>query len=233
MDTDEILQQLEALGTAQNRKIYGRHGVTPPLFGVSYSALEKLKKSIKTDHALAVGLWESGNHDARILACKIADPAATTVKELNAWSKDLNNYVLTDALAGLAAKSAHAEGRLKQWAKSRNEWISSAAWGILSALAVADNDYPDTFFEPWLSVIEREIQGAPNRTRHVMNNALIAIGVRSDALAEQAIAASERMGPVTVDHGETNCKTPDAAAYIQKTRAHYAAKGKPKRRKRC
>ena len=233
MNPDDILQQLEALGTAQNRKVYGRHGVQPPLFGVSYSALGKLKKSIKTDHGLAVSLWESGNHDARILACMIADPAATTVKELNGWSKDLNDYVLTDALAGLAAKSPHAEGRLKQWSKSRNEWIGSAAWCILSAMAVGDNDYPDEFFAPWISVIEHRIQNAPNRTRHVMNNALIAIGVRSDALAEQATAAAGRMGTVTVDHGETSCKTPDAAAYIQKTRAHYAAKGKPNRRKRC
>ncbi len=233
MNSDDILQQLEALGTAQNRKVYGRHGVQPPLFGVSYSALGKLKKSIKTDHQLAIALWESGNHDARILACMIADPAATTVKELNTWSKDLNDYVLTDALAGLAAKSPHAESRLKQWSKSRNEWVSSAAWGILSALAVGDNDYPDAFFAPWIPIIERGIQDAPNRTRHVMNNALIAIGVRSDALTEQAIAAAGRMGTVTVDHGETNCKTPDAAAYIQKTRAHYAAKGKPRRRKRC
>ncbi len=33
-----------------------------------------------------------------------------------------------------------------------------------------------------------------------------------------------------VDHGETGCKTPDAALYIQKTPPWRAAKGKSTRR---
>lgn len=66
-----------------------------------------------------------------------------------------------------------------------------------------------------------------------MNMALIAIGVRSARLAEAATAAAGRIGKVDVDHGETNCKTPDAASYIAKTRAHYAKKGGITKRKRC
>ena len=101
-------------------------------------------------HALAVELWATGNHDARVLACMVADPGSMTTARLNDWSKDLRNYVLTDAFAGLAARSPHAEGRLTQWTKSRKEWISSAGWSILSGLAVGDNDLPDNFFAPWL-----------------------------------------------------------------------------------
>ena len=70
----EILAELESLGSEQARKTYRRHGVGENQFGVSYSALGKLKKRIKTDHELALKLWESGNHDARILATMIADP---------------------------------------------------------------------------------------------------------------------------------------------------------------
>ncbi len=53
-----------------------------------------------------------------------------------------------------------------------------------------------------------------------MNNALIAIGGRNDELERQALAVAARIGAVHVDHGETNCKTPDAAAYIARTRQH-------------
>ncbi len=50
-----------------------------------------------------------------------------------------------------------------------------------------------------------------------MNNALIAIGLRNLALETSALAAAAQVGVVDVDHLRTNCETPDAAAYIEKT----------------
>jgi len=65
-----------------------------------------------------------------------------------------------------------------------------------------------------LAALDRGIHQAPNWTRHAMNNALIAIGGYRTELREEALAAAGRIGRVVVDHGKTNCKTPDAAAYI-------------------
>jgi len=233
MTLDECMATLEREGTAQNRKVYACHGVTGPCFGVSYATLGKLKKAIKIDHDLAVALWDSGNHDARVLACMIDDPAAVTSAQLKARAGELSNYVLTDALSGLAAKSPHAVACMTTWIKSKDEWRASAGWNILAHLALTDNGLPDGEFESMLSLIESRIHQAKNRTRHAMNNALIAIGSRNDHLAELATAAAGRIGKVDVDHGETGCKTPDAASYIAKARAHYAAKGGVTKRKRC
>ena len=49
----------------------------------------------------------------------------------------------------------------------------------------------------------------------------------------EALAAAERIGKVHVDHGNTACTTPDAAAYIQKTLGRAAEpKAKPARPKK-
>ncbi len=64
---------MKALGSEQNRKIYGRHGVQREMFGLSFDNLKKLAKIHKKAHALALKLWESENHDARVLAYMIAD----------------------------------------------------------------------------------------------------------------------------------------------------------------
>ena len=121
---------------------------------------------------------------------------------------------------------------MTSWIKSKDEWRASAGWNILAHLALADNGLPDSDFESMLTRIESRIPQAKNRTRHAMNNALIAIGSRNEHLAELATTAAGRIGKVEVDHGETGCKTPDAASYIAKTRAHYAAKGGITKRKR-
>lgn len=91
-----------------------------------------------------------------------------------------------------------------------------------------DKALPDDFFEPYLEIIARDIHTRQNRVRYSMNTALIGIGTRSDALEKKAIAIAEQIGPVDVDHGETGCKTPDAASYIRKTRERQRAKASKK-----
>jgi 3-methyladenine DNA glycosylase AlkD len=219
MKYNEVMRELESMGTAQNRKIYGRHGVAGRMFGVSYANLGKLRKKIKIDHELAVALWASGNHDARVLATMVADPGKLTGRDLDAWVKELDNYVLTDAFSGLAGRSAAARKKLDRWIKSRSEWARSAGWNLVSGMALHAEEADDSVLEAYLEIVESGIHSAPNRVRHSMNMALISIGMRNAALEKKAVAAAGRIGKVEVEHGETSCKTPDAAAYIRKARA--------------
>lgn len=212
----DVQQQLAAAGTDRCRTIYRRHGVQGDLYGVSYAAQKSLAKKIKTDQPLANALWESGNHDARILATMIADPQRMTVRELERWAKDLDNSVICDAFIGLAARTAHARVLFERWADSPNEWLGACAWTLLSAHAYADNTEPDEFFLQQLEIIEREIHDRQNRVRYAMNGTVIGIGSRNPALRRAATAAAKRIGKVHVDHGDTGCKTPDAVPYIDK-----------------
>ena len=224
-----ILQELRRLGTAQNRKVYRRHGVDGELFGVSSAHLGKLTRKIGTDHDLAVALWESGNHDARVLATMVADPKEATLTMVNAWGRQLSNYVITDALAGFVGKTPFVQRKMEQWTRARNEWTCSVGLGLLGRMALSGDDFDDAVFDPYLARIEQEIHDQANRVRHTMNLALIAIGCRHDALAGRAIEIAGRIGKVEVDHGATGCKTPDAAAYIRKTRAYRKKKAGRKR----
>lgn len=216
MELQETLHQLELLGTEQNRKTYRRHGAGENLYGVSWADLGKLQKKIKKDHALAVELWVTGNYDARILATMIADPKAMTSDDLDAWAGDLDNYVVTDAFSKLAAGSPLIREKIDRWTAADHEWIESAGWSLLAQLAMKDGDLSDDDYEKHLAVIEKDIHNRKNRVRYSMNSALIAIGGRNERLMEKALAAAAKIGKVEVDHGETGCKTPQAAEYIQK-----------------
>ncbi|MCI0521723.1 MAG: DNA alkylation repair protein [Chloroflexi bacterium] len=226
MNYQETMQQLEALGTEQNRKVYRRHGAGENMFGVSYANLKDLRKRIKSDHALAVQLWASGNHDARVLATMIADPRQADEALIRDWLAGLDCYALTDALVDLVFKTSDAIAWIGRWINEENEWTGRAGWHLLGQFALYDDSLPDEFFLPYLAKIEAEIHGRKNRTRQAMHNALMAIGVRSARLEELAVTAAGRIGSVYIDHGETNCKTPDTVPYIQKARQHRLAKAK-------
>ena len=222
MTYDDAMKQLEAMGTAQNRKVYVRHGVKGPMFGVSYANLGKLQKAIKTDHELAQALWKSGNHDARVLAAKIADPVKAAEKLVDAWIKDCDNYILTDAVAAFTGQTAHAAKKSAEWIKSKDEWIGAAGWILAGGAAMYAPNLDDAHFERLVETIESGIHAAKNRVKHSMIMALICIGARNAALEKKVTAAVKRIGPVHVDHGETGCKTPEPLAYIQRMKAHRA-----------
>jgi 3-methyladenine DNA glycosylase AlkD len=225
MPTDqEILHELENLGSEQTRKTYRRHGVGDNQYGVSYAHLGALKKRLTPNHPLAEQLWATGNHDARILATMIADPARMDDAALDTWAAGLRNYVETDAFVNVAGSAPTAHACLDRWIAADGEWIESAGWQVLGHLALHDPTLPDTTFTPYLAIIEHSIHTRKNRVRHAMNGALIAIGSRNADLEAAALAVAAAIGRVVVDHGQTGCKTPDATAYIRKTRAHHAAR---------
>ncbi|KEO83262.1 DNA alkylation repair protein [Tumebacillus flagellatus] len=222
MEFPELINRLESYGTEQNRKIYRRHGAGENLYGVSTANLKQLKKEIKQDQALAEQLWGTGNYDARILATMIADPKQMQPELLEKWVQEDRSYPVLDALAALAAKLPDPTVWIDEWTSSDDEWIGYAGWHLLAQVATHDKKYPDDYFAPFLSNIETTLQTSKNRTKHGMNNALIAVGLRSEALEAEAVRIAKSLGKVVVDHGETDCKTPDAIAYIEKTKARRA-----------
>jgi 3-methyladenine DNA glycosylase AlkD len=226
MTAADVLTELKQNGSAQARKTYARHGATGEMYGVSYAVLGKLTKLIKTNHALAKQLWDSGIHDARVLALMVADPAAADERLLEQWGRAATNYVMADAVASFAARTPAARTCATKWMKSDDEFLCAAGWNTAARLVSADGPFADAEVGRMLETIEREIHGAKNRVRHSMNGALITIGLRDKAFEKKAIAAAGRIGKVNVDHGDTDCKTPDAAAYIKKTADHRAATAK-------
>ncbi len=231
MTPQQALADLNRLGTAQNRKVYARHGVGEKMFGVSYANQNALAKKIKTDHELALELWNSENHDARVLATMIADADNVTAGQINEWAKAMDNYVLTDALTSFVAKTRFAQAKADQWAKDRKEFKSAGGWALVTHLARNEaNELPDEYFETRLAEIEKQIHNRPNRTRYAMNLALIGIGIRNAKLRKQAESAAKRIGPVEVDHGETGCKTPDAVSYIANAWQRKKASKPPKKK---
>lgn len=219
MQLEEAMRALEAAGKPQARKVYAKHGVKGACFGVSFATLRAMAKRHGPDQALAEALWATRNHDARVLATLVADPARLSGRVLAAWLDDVDSRPLADLVAEAAARHPGALPLAAGWRAAAEEWHARVGWMVLAKHAEAlDEDEARRV----VAEIERGIHAAPNQARDAMNTALIAIGARGERLCTLAIEAARRIGKVRVDHGDTACKTPDAEAYILKTVAHRA-----------
>ena len=229
MTFEEVMKQLEKLGTAQARKTYARHGAGDKMFGVSFANLYKLRKQIKTDHTMARKLWQTCNLDAQWLATMIADPAMMNSQEADEWAKDSahHEHLLGGALAEVVARSECADQKMRAWMKSREEFTRARGYNLLGArLKNDDASLTDDGCRRFLTTIEKEIHQSANRARYSMNGALISIGIYRRSLTHEALNAAQRIGKVEVDHGKTACQTPAAIPYIQKALAKKKAAGK-------
>jgi len=215
----DVTAELRALGKPNTARIYRTHGVRSETVGVSLADLGTLRKRYAGAPRLAVSIWDSGLHDARILALQIADARNLSVDEIDAWRGALDNYILTDAFSGMIARRDDAVARALLWIDAPGEWTSTAGWNILNLAALDGRLTPD-LATALLGRIVASIHTAPNRTRYAMNNTLIAIGAGVADLKDAAIATARAIGTVHVDHGQTGCKTPDAAPYIERAYAH-------------
>ncbi len=224
MSLAETMKALEKAGTAQARKTYTRHGAQEPMFGVSFADLKKLVKKIGVDHELALKLWDTKNHDARILAIKVADPARMKPADLDRWARESRMRMCGGYVAMLTAEGPHGISRANEWLASSDANLREAGWTLTGSLASIDESLPDAWFEKRIAQIEKTIHSAPNADRYAMNAALITIGGRNAALRKLATAAAKRIGKVEVDYGDTDCKTPDAVPYIEKAWAHATSK---------
>ncbi len=225
MTLAEAMAALEKAGSAQTRKTYARHGATEPMFGVSFATLKLLMKRIGVDHELACALWETGNFDARNLAVKVVDPRRMSRADLDRWTRGPVVPWCGTYVAHIAAEGPHARSMADSWLAAPAESMRCAGWSLVGAMAMRDEATPDAWFAERLAEIEKTIHAAPNAQRGAMNQALIAIGCRSAALRKAATAAAKKIGKVEIDHGDTSCKTPDAAPYLAKTWEHSTSKG--------
>jgi 3-methyladenine DNA glycosylase AlkD len=219
VDFDEIMLELEKLGSEQTKQIYMNHGVREPYFGVKIGDLKKIVKYVKKDHELGLQLFNSGNHDAMYLAGLSVNPKILSKETLQEWAKKAYWYLIAEyTVAGVAAESDYALELAREWMSSEEEMIAICGWSTYSNyISITPDEKLDlNEIKTLLTQVRNTIHGERNRVRYVMNGFVLSVGCYVPELIEEAKQVAEVIGKVHVDVGNTACKVPLATEYIKK-----------------
>jgi 3-methyladenine DNA glycosylase AlkD len=235
MTVNEVMADLQAAGSEKIKSILLKHGVKEPFFGVKVEDLKVIQKKTGKDYELAKGLYATGNADAMYLAGLITDDAKMNKADLQDWvkravSNNINEYTVPWVTAG----SPHGYELAMQWINDDDEYVAAAGWATLNNILALkpDNELDLDQLKELLDRVERTIHTSQNRVRSVMNSFIIALGTYVTPLTDTAVAAAGRIGQVMVDKGDTACKVPSAAEYIQKAE-NRGVLGKKKKTVKC
>jgi 3-methyladenine DNA glycosylase AlkD len=192
---EEILSELRLQGDPASAAGMARFGIQgKEVLGVKIPVLRKLAKDHKRDHELAQALWDTGVHEARLLAGFIDDPKQVSESQMEAWVLDFDSWDLCDQVVGnLFDKTGFAYRKAHEWSRREEEFVKRAGFVMMASLAVHDKKAPDEFFLDFLPVIVREATDDRNFVRKAVNWALRQIGKRNQRLGRIAIETAEQI----------------------------------------
>lgn len=192
---EEALKRLRDAGSQQNRAGMARFGIeTEKAFGVPMPDIRTLAKEIEPDHGLAEALWQSGFHEARILAALVDRPKWVTPGQMDRWTADFNSWDVCDQVCGnLWDRTPWCGEKILQWASDEREFVRRAAFATIAWRAVHDKKADDSAFLPYLNLIETASGDKRNFVRKAVNWALRQIGKRSAQLHPHALAMSQKL----------------------------------------
>ena len=162
--------------------------------GVSIPDLRRIARSHRSDHELALALWTTEIHEARILASMVDDPSQVARRQMDAWAAEFDSWDLCDQVCNnLFRKATQADAAARAWARSREEYVRRAAFTIVAAQAVHDRDRDDDYFLAWLPRIHRAATDERNAVKKGVNWSLRQIGKRNLPLRDAAIIEAEAL----------------------------------------
>jgi 3-methyladenine DNA glycosylase AlkD len=213
MTLNESLKQLKALGNAKVRAQNAKGGAPDNQYGVSLGEIRVLAKKIRTDHALALSLWDTGNVDAQFLATLLIVPKKLSAEAMDRMVRSITFVRVADWLNSyVVSKHPDKEALREEWMAADDRWAARAGWH-LTAGRVANN--PDGLDLPaLLDRIESEMAGAVPEVQWTMNNTLATIGIHVPKLRKRAIAIGEKLGIYRDYPVSKGCTSPFAPIWI-------------------
>lgn len=195
MDLEEVMEELHKLSDPEAVKGMARFGITSENnLGISVKVLRKMAKEMGKDHPLALKLWDTGVHDARMLACFLSEPDAVTLDQMESWVMDFDSWDICDTCCNhLFRATSYAYPKVYEWSARDEVFVKRAGFVLMACLSVHDKTADDIVFCDFLPVIVRESGDERNFVKKAVNWALRQIGKRTLTLNRLAIDVAKEI----------------------------------------
>lgn len=192
---EQVMQRLNQSANLEASEGMRRFGIQgAQILGISIPTLRKLAKEAGRHQDLALRLWDSKIHEARVLASMVAEPGQVTLELMEAWVKDFDSWDLCDQVcSNLFVHTPYAYRKALEWPHREEEFVRRAGFTMMAMLAVHDKRASDEAFLPFFPLITRYADDPRNFVKKAVNWALRQIGKRNRELRKLALACATEL----------------------------------------
>lgn len=213
MTAKDVIKELEPLGSERLRQHNKKYGAGDNQFGVKMGDIRKIAAKIKTDHALALELWNTGSLEARLVAILILKSKELSATELEKMVKSETSTQAADWLYSYVIKDFGGKEELRQkWMKTKDKMCARAGWSLTAGRVARQPEGLD--LDALLDRIEKEMPKAEPEVQWTMNNTLANIGIYHVSLRKRALAIGEKLGIYRDYPVSKGCTSPFAPIWI-------------------
>jgi 3-methyladenine DNA glycosylase AlkD len=193
--TREVVEELRTAADASRKPGMARVGIKiEHALGVSIPDCRRIARPHRLDHPLALDLWKTRIHEARILAGMVDDPAEVTEAQMEDWVVEFDSWDLCDQVcSNLFGRTPHAFDAAGAWMARPEEFVKRAGFTLLAERAVRDREHGDDFWRSWFAAIREGALDERNYVKKSVNWSLRQIGKRNLTLNAAAIEEAERL----------------------------------------
>ena len=193
----EIILRLKSQANPENVAGMARYGINSHnTLGISMYTLREMARTIPKNHTLAMELWDSGIHEARILASLVDEPDKVTDEQLERWVADFDSWDIVDQVSALIAQTPYVIPKIHQWSTRDEEFVKRAAFSLIAEISFYHKKMSDAEFEQFFPVIVRAAIDERNFVKKAVNWALRNIGKRNKFLNKRAIEVAKEIQKV-------------------------------------
>lgn len=197
MNCNTVIAKLKSSAKPSRKNFEGmaRFGInTKNALCIGIPVLRKMAKEIGKSHELALELYDSGIHAAKILAGMIDEPEKVTESQVEKWAKGFDSWGVCDQVcSNLFDKTCFAWRKAASWSKRKEEFVKRAGFAIMAALAVHDKKASDKDFMNFFPLIKKESIDERNFVKKAVNWSLRQIGKRNRKLNKEAIKTAREI----------------------------------------
>jgi len=210
----KLLARLSELSNPKTRAHNIKYGAGENQFGVPLGEIRKLADEIKSNHALGLQLWQSGNADAQLLGILLMKPRQLTPQDVDRMVREVAFSQVADWFNSYIVKKHPAKEALRQaWMQDEDRWAARAGWNVTAERLYKSPEGLDV--RALLDRIAAELSAAPPEAQWTMNFCLAGIGINFPEHRARAIAIGESVGLYRDYPVSKGCVSPFAPSWIE------------------
>ena len=189
MNCSEVIAELRMRASEKYKANVVRMGIPEQYsLGVSTAEIRSLAKKMQKSNELALGLWVTGYHEARLLAVLLMDPKQMTKDAVEQLIGDVISWDLCDHLCkNLLIKMDCRNALIEVWVTSSQTYRKRAAFTLIASSVIHEKKINDDMLDYYLGLIARYSDDGREHVKKAASWALREIGKRDFNYNEKAL----------------------------------------------
>ncbi len=195
MNCQEIIEKLQSLSSEKYKSNVIKMGIPEKCsIGVSTSEIRRLAKEIGKSNELAFELWESGYHEAKLLAVLLFDRKHISHNDIEQLMSDVYSWDLCDHLCkNLIIKTKDYDSFIREWSRTTETYKLRAAFTLIASAAIHDDKITDDKLDEYLELIKECSDNQHEHVKKAVSWALREIGKIDDTCNEKAVMLASEL----------------------------------------